>query len=61
MRDMNDYYVRNNCALRIHIGGYIFTLEELFQHAMLTMPAEELAKHEEHAEHNVYKAKSFKF
>ena len=61
MKDMNDYYVRNDCTLRVHIGGYVFTIEELFNHAMLTLPVEELVKHEEHAERNVHKAQSFKF
>jgi hypothetical protein len=61
MKDMNDYYVRNDCTVRVHIGGYVFTIEELFKHAVQTMPAEELLAHEEHAGQNVHKAPSFKF
>ncbi len=48
MRDTNDMYVGNNCQLRIHMGGFVFSLEELFQHAVSTLSAEALEKHKEH-------------
>lgn len=47
MRDMNDYYVNDNCQTKIHIGGYVFTIAELYTSALLHMRADELAKHKE--------------
>ena len=47
MRDMNDFYVNDNCQTKIHIGGYVFTIAELYTNAIIHMSAEELEKHED--------------
>ena len=47
MSDMNDFYVNDHCQTRVHIGGYVFTIEELFTNAVLTMSHEKLEAHEE--------------
>ena len=47
MSDMNDFYVNDYCQTRIHIGGYVFTIAELYVNAMLTMSPEKLEVHEE--------------
>ena len=47
MRDMNDYYVNSNCETKIHIGGYVFTVTELFNIACDSLSFEELEEHRE--------------
>ena len=47
MRDMNDYYVNDGCQTKVHIGGYVFTVAELYANALLHMNREELEKHKE--------------
>ena len=47
MRDMNDMYVNDHCQTRVHIGGYVFTISELYTNAVIHMSAEELEKHED--------------
>jgi hypothetical protein len=47
MQDMNDYYVNDNCQTRVHIGGYVFTIAELYTNTLLYLSPEELEKHEE--------------
>ena len=47
MRDINDFYVNDNCQTKIHIGGYVFTIAELYTNAVLHMSQEELSAHEE--------------
>ena len=44
---MNDYYVNTYCATRVHIGGYVFTMNELFNIACDSLTADELEKHRE--------------
>jgi hypothetical protein len=44
---MNDYYVNTGCSTRVHIGGYVFTINELFNIACDFLSEAELAKHEE--------------
>ena len=46
MRDMNDVYVNERCQTRVHIGGYVFTIAELYTNAINTMNSTDLAKHE---------------
>jgi hypothetical protein len=48
MQDMNDFYVNINCKTKIHIGGYVFTVAELYNNAMSNMTIEELERHKEH-------------
>lgn len=50
MRDMNDFYVHDNCQTKVHICGYVFTIAELFNIAISGMTAEELAKHKDQDE-----------
>ena len=45
MRDMNDMYVNTDCKTMVHIGGYIFTIAELFNIACDSLSYEELEKH----------------
>lgn len=47
MRDMNDLYVNDNCQIRVHIGGYVFTIAELYTNAVIHMSHEQLEKHED--------------
>ena len=47
MRDMNDFYVSERCQTKVHIGGYVFTIAELYTKAIIHMSAEELEKHED--------------
>lgn len=47
MRDMNDMWVNDHCQTRIHSQGYVFTIKELVNLAILNMSYEELEKHEE--------------
>jgi hypothetical protein len=47
MRDMNDMYVNDYCQTRIHIGGYVFTVAELYANAVIHMSPEELERHED--------------
>lgn len=47
MRDMNDMYVNEHCQTRVHIGGYVFTIAELYTNAINTMSHTDLAKHED--------------
>ena len=47
MRDMNDCYVNTNCKTMIHIGGYVFTISELFNIACDSLSAKELEKHKD--------------
>lgn len=44
---MNDFYVHDNCQIRIHSHGYIFTIAELMTIAICKLSYEELEKHEE--------------
>ena len=56
---MNDYYVNTNCKTKVHIDGYVFTIEELFNIARSSLSDDELALHRENC--TVKKASSFKF
>ena len=47
MRDMNDMYVNDHCQTCVHIGGYVFTIAELYVNAVNTMSHEDLKKHED--------------
>ena len=47
MRDMNDYYVSDKCQTKVHIGGYVFTIAELYNNAVANMNDEELAQHKD--------------
>lgn len=44
---MNDMYVGVDCQTKIHIGGYAFTIAELYTNALIHMSDKELEKHEE--------------
>lgn len=47
MVDMNDMYVNTDCQTKIHIGGYVFTIAELFCIACDSLTSNELEKHKE--------------
>ena len=44
---MNDYYVNTGCKTRVHIGGYVFTINELFNIVCDSLTSEELEAHAE--------------
>jgi hypothetical protein len=44
---MNDYYVNTNCKTRVHIGSYVFTIEELFNIACDSLSSDEIEKYKE--------------
>ena len=51
MRDMNDMYVGVDCQTKIHIGGYVFTIAELYTNALIHMSDKELKNHEDEGRH----------
>lgn len=42
---VNDYYVNIDCRTKVHIGGYVFTISELFNIACDSLSSDELAEH----------------
>ena len=47
MRDMNDFYVGNNCSTRVHYNGYVFTVDELVALAINSLSKQALEEHRE--------------
>lgn len=45
MSEINDYHVNTDCKTVVHIGGYAFTIAELFCIACDSLSSEELELH----------------
>lgn len=59
MKDVNDFWVNDNCQTNVHSRGYVFTIAELVDIAISRLDIEELAKHVESAYKNLYTGENY--